>query len=124
VPAAHDRPLASLDNRGEVREPTLLDRIQSLIAAPLASDGGPSVDHVENVLTEGYAAALALEAERWRLERRLGVVAASLSEGDHEGPAEIASIATRISATGEELLRLRDALAVLHERVSEERAAA
>ena len=107
-----------------VREPTLLDRIQDLIAAPLSGSGAPSMDHVEDVLTEGYAAALALEAERWRLERRLGAVAASLSDGGTDGPAEVVSIATRISATGEELIRLRSALAVLQRRVSEARAAA
>lgn len=81
------------------------------------------MDHIEDVLTEGYAEALALEAERWRLERRLGEVAAELGEGERAIADEIASIATRMSAAGEELLRLRSALASLQQRVSAARAA-
>ena len=35
----------------------------------------PTLARVEDTLTEGYARALAIEAERWRLERRIGEVA-------------------------------------------------
>jgi hypothetical protein len=116
------RPRASII--ADVREPTLLERIHSLITAPPASSGGPTVDHIEDVLTEGYAEQLALEAERWRLERRLGEVAARLAEGEQVSSGELASIATRMSAAGEELIRLRSVLAALRERASEARAAA
>jgi hypothetical protein len=107
-----------------VGDTTLLERINSLIAAPPASSGGPTVDHIEDVLTEGYAEALALEAERWRLERRLAAVAAELAEGEPASAAELASMATRMSSAGEELIRLRSVLEALRERASRARAAA
>lgn len=107
-----------------MRDLTLLDRIHALLAAPSASSGGPTLDHIEDVLTEGYAEGLALEAERWRLERRLSEVAAELAEGERASADELASIATRMSAAGEELIRLRSALAELRQRASEARAAA
>ena len=108
----------------DVRDSTLLDRIHSLMAAPPASRGGPTLDQIEDVLTEGYAEKLALEAERWRLERRLGAVAARLAEGEQVSADELAAIVTRMSAAGEEFIRLRSVLAALRERASRARAAA
>jgi hypothetical protein len=116
------RPRASII--ADVRDPTLLSRIRKLIAAPPASSGGPTVDQIEYVLTEAYAEQLALEAERWRLERSLGEVAARLAEGEQVSSDELAVISTRMSAAGEELIRLRSVLAALRERASEARAAA
>ncbi|MDQ4029523.1 MAG: hypothetical protein M3168_00615 [Actinomycetota bacterium] len=101
----------------------LLDRIQSLIAAPPATRGGPTLDRIEDVLTEGYACALALEAERWRLERRLGEVAAEFAGGQQGRTEELASIARRMAAADGDLVRLRAALASLRDRASETRAA-
>jgi len=45
------------------------DDIRSLLEAPSSGDDAPSLDHIEHMLTEGYARALALEADRWRVER-------------------------------------------------------
>ena len=102
---------------------SLLDRIQSLIAAPAPASGGPTLDRIEEVLTEGYAQALALEAEHWRLERRLGEAAAGLADGHEVATDELASIARRMSAADGELVLLRSALASLRERASQARAA-
>ena len=44
----------------------LLDRISALLG-----DSTGDLDTIEHTLTDGYARALALEAERWRLERRV-----------------------------------------------------
>ena len=50
--------------------PALLEQIDELLAEP-APEGEPaSLDVLERTLTDGYAYALALEAERWRLEQR------------------------------------------------------
>jgi hypothetical protein len=38
----------------------------------LLSADAPLLARVEDTLTEGYARAPAIEAERWRLERRIG----------------------------------------------------
>jgi hypothetical protein len=107
----------------QVGDDSLLDRIQSLLAAPPAARGGPTLASIEEVLTEGYAHALALEAEHWRLERRLGEMAAGLAEGAEVGTDELASVARRMSAADGDLVRLRSALVSLRERASEARAA-
>ena len=48
-----------------------LDEIAELLDLPENGAGAPSLDTIESTLTDGYAAKLALEAERWRIERRL-----------------------------------------------------
>ena len=48
----------------------MLEQIEELLGAE-----EPTLARMEDTLTEGYAQALALEAERWRLERRIGEVA-------------------------------------------------
>jgi chromosome segregation ATPase len=73
----------------------------------------PSIETLESTLTEGYAQALALEAERWRLERRLGEVA---REGGDDLANEVSSIGARLNRTDGELERLRAMLGTLHER--------
>src|SRR5919198_693855 len=50
------------------------EEIRTLLEAPPVGEDAPSIDAVEHTLTAGYARALALEAERWRLERRLDAV--------------------------------------------------
>lgn len=42
----------------------MLEQIEELLGAE-----EPTLARMEDTLTEGYAQALALEAERWRLER-------------------------------------------------------
>jgi hypothetical protein len=98
----------------------LFEEISELLAAPRAGDGAPPLAHVEDTLTAGYARALALEAERWRIERRLGEVAAKLRDDKSELKTdEIAALATRLSDADGELTRLRGLLATLRTRASD-----
>ena len=71
-------------------------------------------DAVERTLTDGYAQALALEAERFRLQRRLGEVAQGFArEGQAVDPGELAAIAARLEDNSDDLTRLRDVLGEL-----------
>lgn len=101
----------------------LLTQIHALIATP---DGdAAALAQMEDTLTVGYAHALALEAERWRLERQIGEVASRLAyDGDTGAADDLASLARRMSDTDVEVVRLRTALASLRDRASEARSAA
>lgn len=102
---------------------SLFDKIDSLLLEPVAPAEG-AVARIEHTLTEGYARALALEAERWRLERRLGEVAAKLAEGDRERRMnELAALAERISSADGSLSVLRGRLSTLKMRAHEVRSA-
>lgn len=108
-----------------VESSSLVEEINVLLAAPPASDREPYLHRLEDVLTAGYAHALALEAERWRLERQIGEVASRLAyEGDTAAADDLASLARRMSDTDVEVVRLRTALASLRDRASEARSAA
>jgi hypothetical protein len=98
---------------------TLLDEISVLLSAP--TDGGDAslLERLEHTLTAGYARALALEAERWRLERRLEE--AARAGGDAE---ELSGLAHRMSSTEVDLSHLRTLLASLRDRARAARAAA
>jgi hypothetical protein len=86
---------------------TLTAEINALMAEPSAP-----LAVLEEALTTGYARALELEAERGRLERRLGEAAAT---GDGE---EARDLAARVSTTDEHLVRLRTLLGALRKRAS------
>lgn len=98
------------------------------IEAVLDDESAPrALDEIEDTLTSGYAAALALEADRWRIERRLTEVAAELGgETDFElhRAEEIVGLAQRLSSADAELGRLREVLDALRERADAARAAA
>jgi hypothetical protein len=101
------------------------EEIRTLLEAPPAGDDAPSLDAIEHTLTAGYARALALEAVRWRLERRIAVVASKL--GDQSGPlqqSELATLGQRLSAADGDLSRLRGLLSSLRSRADEVRATA
>src|SRR4051812_27078067 len=105
------RPASYLDNRRPDMEPAafpMTQQIQELLNAT-----APSLAHVEDTLTEGYARALALEAERLRLHRRLAEVARNAS-GDHAD--ELRSIGSRLTSADGELEGLRLLLGSLHDR--------
>lgn len=87
----------------------------------------PGLDEIEDTLTSGYAAALALEAERWRIERRITEMAAELGgDADREltRAQEIVGLAQRLSGTDTDLTRLRGILESLRDRADAARAAA
>ncbi len=94
----------------------------------ILDDGTPrGLDEIENTLTTGYATALALEAERWRIERRITELAAELGgEADFElhRAEEMVVLAQRLSSSDADLIRLREVLGSLRERADAARAAA
>lgn len=93
---------------------TFLDEISELIEQPVPRERQLHLERLERVLTDGYAHALALEAERWRLERRITELAGTLGDGDLSGQtAELSALAKRLAAAQAELDRLRDRLATL-----------
>ncbi len=94
----------------------------------ILDDGTPrALDEIEDTLTTGYAAALALEADRWRIERRITELAGQLGGGaDFElhRAEEMVGLAQRLSTADIDLIRLRDVLGSLRERADAARAAA
>jgi hypothetical protein len=94
----------------------VLEQITELLSLPETGAGAPTLSRVEDTLTEGYAEALALEAERLRLERRLGALAREVNGGGPDVVAHLATISERITDADGELTRLRALLAKLHDR--------
>ena len=114
-PATSSPPLAQM----------IHDDIRSLLEAPPSGDSAPSLAAIEDTLTAGYARALALEADRWRIERRIASVAARLGEEvTDEDAAELARLGQTLSAADGDLVRLRSLLVALRTRANEVRAAA
>lgn len=93
----------------------LCDEIRSVLEQS-GEDAGHSLQQLEDTLTEGYARALALEAERWRLERRIGELGVDVSSGSTASSKELADVAARLSRTTGRLDGLRALLAALRER--------
>jgi hypothetical protein len=96
----------------------LCDELDALIDTPPAHDKAGRA-RVERTLTDGYAGAMKLEAERLRLERRIGEVAAQVSV-DNRGAKteELADLSLKLSATSSDLERLRELLAQARRRAS------
>jgi ABC-type phosphate transport system auxiliary subunit len=95
----------------------LQEDITELLRQPENGDGAPSLAAIESTLTDGYAEALALEAERLRIERRLGEVARDAGEvSAHSVAAEIAELSERLDSADGELARLRSLLRSLQTR--------
>jgi len=98
---------------------TIYDEIDSLIVAPSAD-----LDAIERTLTDGYAHALSIEADQWRIERRIGEVAEALHRGDASPMTEeLAELARRRDDNTTRLATLRDALAGLRRHAERVRAA-
>lgn len=90
------------------------DQIAELLSLPENGKGAPTLAALEEKLTDGYAEALALEAERLRIERRLGEVVRG--SGEPLGGRELELLSQRLSAADGELARLRGLLRSLQER--------
>jgi hypothetical protein len=92
----------------------LLDEIAELLRMPENGAGAPSLEVIETTLTDGYAEALALEAERSRIERRLGEVVRDAGEvSAHSTAAELSELSERLETADGELARLRALLRCL-----------
>jgi hypothetical protein len=95
----------------------LRDEIAELLRMPETGAGAPSLDAIESTLTDGYAEALALEAERTRIERRVGEVVRDAGEvSAHSVTAELAELSKRLDTADGELARLRTLLRNLQAR--------
>jgi hypothetical protein len=105
----------------------MLEQIEELLNAPTSGASAPSLARMEDALTEGYAKALALEAERWRLERRLGEVARTAGGPDPDVAGfteELSVLSKRLTSADGELKSLRSRLRSLHDRTRSMRLAA
>jgi len=93
--------------------PELLEAIETLLREPPPS-GEEAVARLERTLTDGYARALELEADRLRLERRITDAARALAEGKEQvGAAELSTLYARLAETDEDVKRLRARLVSL-----------
>jgi len=87
----------------------LLEQISALIA-----ESGCDRERIDRTLTDGYAYALSLEGENWRLEKRIGELAHGLQRGDTAGKAkELSTLTRRLDGNAGELVLLRRRLGEL-----------
>ena len=97
--------------------PALLEEIDELLADP--AEEPASLARLERTLTDGYAYALALESERWRLEQRMSELTGELDEGNQGVKAkELALLSDRLSTNADVLSGLRGELTRLRARTS------
>ncbi len=103
--------------------PMIHEEIRNLLEAPPTGENAPSLDHIEHTLTAGYARALALEAERWRLERKIAHIVAKLgADASQQRATELAQLGKRLSSADVDLTQLRRLLSSLRSRANEARA--
>jgi hypothetical protein len=99
--------------------PALLEQIDELLAEPSSTEEPAKLARLERTLTDGYAYALALEAERWRLERRMSELAGELHDGNQElKTKELALVSSRLSTNASMLSSLRETLSQLRARAT------
>jgi hypothetical protein len=102
----------------------LYEDIHALLEEAPGAEQGAFLARLEHTLTDGYARALALEAERVRLTRRMGELTDGLRDDPQDAPTdELATVAKRLSDANSELTRLRRTLARLQARARAIRAA-
>ena len=78
-----------------------------------------SLARLERTLTDGYAYALELESERWRLEQRMSELTGELDGGDQELKArELALLSDRLAKNASTLSGLRGTLTRLRAHTS------
>lgn len=94
--------------------PLLLDRIRRLVEESSGGSTEPLLATMEHTLTDGYAHALALEAETWRIQKRIAELAAKIENGEHAG--ELRGLVDRLEETKGDLEGLRESLEILRRR--------
>lgn len=91
---------------------TLLDEISALMIAPEVDR-----ERVERTLTDGYAAALHLEVERVRLQRRVDELTLELRRGNGTVKTrELSTLSKQLDGNADDLSNLRGVLAELRRR--------
>jgi|SRR5918911_491446 hypothetical protein len=102
---------------------SITGRLEALLAA-LERGDDPGRARLEHTLTDGYACALALDAECARLERSIGELAAELDGDSTEQQAhELSRTARRLGNSKRELVALRRLLASLRTEAAEAKVA-
>jgi hypothetical protein len=98
----------------------LYEDIRALLDEQGDGEGPRFRARLEHTLTDGYARALALEAESKRLERRVAELAGGLN-GSSPAPEaeELGEAARRLGDVDAELTKLRGVLTDLRARASE-----
>lgn len=96
----------------------VIRRVRALLATLNEGNGVPSRERIEATLTEGYAAALALDGERLRLERRMDEVTAHVAHGRGERVREMQRVMARLEETEQDLADLRELLTRLRTRAA------
>ena len=97
--------------------PALLEQIDELLAEP--AEEPASLARLERTLTDGYAYALALESERWRLEQRMSELASELTDGNQELKSqELAQVSSSLATNAAALKDLRSTLSRLRARAT------
>ena len=102
-------------------QPLDVNEIEELLATPEDGADAPGLERVEHALTTGYMRALELEAERLRLARRLGELAAVEEPVGDAHVRELASLSQRLAEAARELAQLRSLLEPLRRRASSAR---
>jgi hypothetical protein len=121
---AHTRRAPVTDTRFAVGEGEGEERLIEAIEALLEPARTSDLDAIERTLTDGYAKALSLEGERWRLERRIGEVVATIGAEDATSKAhELSRLSKRLEESDDDLTRLRRLLAELRAHADAVRAA-
>ena len=101
----------------------VIDRINMSLDG-LERGESPDRTGLENTLTDGYAWALALDAECERLERRISERAAELGDDNTAEPArDLSTLARLLARRRRELASLRELLSVLRAGVQHARVA-
>ena len=91
------------------------DALMAQIAALLTeAEGRDDPAQLERTLTDGYARALALEAEHWRLQQRIRKMTAA----ETASPVELAAAVRQLKRQEDEIGRLRQELGRLQLRHS------
>ena len=95
------------------------DPLLAQIAALLADvEGRDDPVALERTLTDGYARALALEAERWRLKQRIAKLTAAVAGGEPASREELPAVVRQLKRQEGEIGSLRMELTRLQQRHS------
>jgi hypothetical protein len=99
------------------------NHIRTLLDAPEAGEGAPTLAHIEELLASGYAHAMAIEGEQWRLQRRIVDVALELADDYNELQArELRRLAHELREVESDLAGIRGLIRSLRERANDVRA--
>jgi len=93
----------------------LLEEISALLAA---GEGGDDPQRLERTLTDGYARALSLEAERRRLLKQIAALTVTVEDGDAASRRELAGLVRQMKRQEGDLGVLRTQLGLLRRRHS------